>query len=660
MKERTRRLVAAIGVAAFAAGVAALAVTRGRGASVLATVLSGFGGFVGVLMSLAIYRDWLPDPGIDPPAVERAIEQPAPGDAFDRTLAQFDGEGPVFLPDRNAIHNRLRDLATGILTRRGYTYEEATRAIDAGEWPDDEAVSAFLRNPDTRFASSWGDRIRGLIGSGEGPTHFQRLVRRTVDALASRSTVVDVGDSETEIVLDAGGDDERPAGRPVERADVARTTRDVDVAIGGADSVPTGRLRAVVPVGIAFVGFGFALQEAAVVLAGAVALGFAVYASATSVPASALSVERSIDDDHPAPGDEVEVTTTVHNEGDQVVPDLRVIDGVPGGLSVTDGSPRYGTALRPGESASFSYSVRARRGVHEFDPAYVVRRDYAGASARTDLVPGEDEDASLTCVPELAALPIPVALYPQTGEYLGRIPAGGGEGVEFHSTREYRPGDSTARIDWKHLARSADDELTTVRYREERAATVVIAIDADAEAYLASGPDDPGAVERSVTAAGRLFGSLQDTGDRVGFAALGPRPSWIDPDAGLDHRTRVERALATDAAFPPTPPEEDSSYPRWAREFHRRFPAESQVILLSPLCDQRSRFLVRQLRGYGHPVTIISPDPTVDRTVGQRLARLERRLLIEALRETGVRVIDWGPEEELGIAIARGDARWSQ
>ncbi|MFB6296491.1 MAG: DUF58 domain-containing protein, partial [Halobacteriales archaeon] len=565
---------------------------------------------------------------------------------FIGTLAQFDGEGRVFLPDRNAIHDRLRDLAADLLVRRGHTREEAIDAIDAGEWPEDEAVSAFLRDPDVTFGRSWGDRARDLLDRGTGPTDFQELVRRTVDGLAARSEVLDLDGSESEVVLDPGG----------EEATVSRTTEsEATLGVG-----PTGRLRAVVPVAIALVGVGFALQQAAVVLGGAVALGFAAYARAGSAPPASLAVERSIEGGRATPGDAVEVTTTVHNEGDRVVPDLRVVDGVPGGLSVTEGSPRYGTALRPGESASFTYSVTARRGVHEFDPAYVVMRDYAGATARTGLVnAGEGADASLTCVPELSAMPIPVTLYPQSGEYLGRLPAGGGEGVEFHSTREYRPGDSTTRIDWKRLARSGNDELTTVRYREERAATVVLVIDAGADAYLARDPDEPGAVEHSVEAAGRLFGSLLDTGDRVGFAALGPRPTWIDPDAGLDHRTRIERVLATDDAFPPTPPEEDPTHPHWAREFHRRFPPESQVILLSPLAGGHRRFLVRQLRGFGHPVTVVSPDPTRDGTVGQRLARVERRLLIEALRETGVRVVDWDPDEDLGIAIGRAGERWS-
>jgi len=647
MREGGRRLAVAVGVAALAGGIAALLGTRGAGGSGTLALLSVAGGLVGAGMTVAVFREWLPEAGVDPPAVERALEQPAPGDDFDRTLAQFDGEGRVFLPDRNAIHDRLRDLAAGLLVRRGYTHEEAIDAIDAGEWPDDEAVSAFLRDPDVTFGRSWGDRARDLLDRGTDPTDFQELVRRTVDDLAARSEVLDLDGTASEVALDPGGE-----------GATATRTADVETSLGVGS---TGRLRAVVPVAVALVGVGFALQRATVVLGGAVALGFAAYARAGSAPAPSLSIERSIDGGRATPGDVVEVTTTVHNEGDRTVPDLRVVDGVPGGLSVAEGSPRYGTALRPGDSATVTYSVTARRGVHEFDPAFVVLRDYAGATARRVLVDArEGADASLTCVPELSAMPIPVALYPQTGEYLGRLPAGGGEGVEFHSTREYRPGDSTTRIDWKRLARSADDELTTVRYREERAATVVLVIDAGPDAYLARDADDPGAVEHAVEAAGRLFGSLLDTGDRVGFAALGPRPTWIDPDGGLDHRTRIERVLATDDAFPPTPPAEDSQQPGWAREFHRRFPAESQVVLLSPLTSGRRRFLIRRLRGLGHPVTVVSPDPTRDGTVGRRLARVERRLLIEALRETGVRVVDWDPDEELGIAIGRAGERWSE
>jgi uncharacterized repeat protein (TIGR01451 family) len=416
----------------------------------------------------------------------------------------------------------------------------------------------------------------------------------------------------------------------------------------------------VVPVGLGFVGFGFLLQQAALVFAGAVAFGMAVYARAFSPVAAAPTIERSVDATEPEPGDEVEITVTVRNDTDRTFADLTVVDGVPEGLAVADGSPRHATTLRPGESASFAYSVTARRGDHVFGPVYTIVRNFSGATADVRLrSPTEGSDGALTVVPSWDALPTTVELHDQAGEFLGRLPSGGGEGIEFHSTREYRPGDSMARIDWKHLARSPDDELTTVRFREERAATVALVIDTYPVAYRAGG-DDLGALEQSVTAASRLFDSLLDSGDRVGVAALGATPRWIAPDSGLDHRQRVTELLATDDAFPPTPAGTDEYHPRWVREFHRRFPAETQVILLSPLCDGRYQFLIRQLRGYGHPVTVVSPDPTVDGTVGQRLVGLERRLQIETLRESGVRVLDWDTDEPLAVALGRAGERWSR
>ncbi|MFB6296490.1 MAG: DUF58 domain-containing protein, partial [Halobacteriales archaeon] len=84
MNEGGRRLAAAVGVATLAGGIAALLGTRGAGDSGMMALLSVAGGLVGAGMTVAVFRDWLPDPGIDPPAVERALEQPAPGDDFDR------------------------------------------------------------------------------------------------------------------------------------------------------------------------------------------------------------------------------------------------------------------------------------------------------------------------------------------------------------------------------------------------------------------------------------------------------------------------------------------------------------------------------------------------------------------------------------------------
>jgi ribose 1,5-bisphosphokinase PhnN len=67
----------------------------------------------------------------------------------------------------------------------------------------------------------------------------------------------------------------------------------------------------------------------------------------------------------------------------------------------------------------------------------------------------------------------------------------------------------------------------------------------------------------------------------------------------------------------------------------------------------------RQFDAHGHLVTVISPDPTGDDTVGHTLARVERGNRISALRRAGVRVLDWG-EESLATELARAERRWNR
>lgn len=659
-----RRILVAVGVAALTGGITALwSAGSGGSLDILVVLLSVIGSLLGIIMLYFIARDQLSASNIDLPNVENSVRIPAPGDDFDHTLSQFDGGGQGYLPDRGRIHKRLRNLAKEVIMHRdGYSYEEAKKRIESGDWSDDPKVAAFLEDPDTTLSRSWEDRLQALVSRSRDSSDFQELVRRTVDTLAIHSQAGGSTEASSKSLIVGDQDVGRRAGkvRTTERSNTSESNTIGDASDTALTEVGTGHWRAFISIALAFVGFGLAVRQAAVVLAGAAALGLVVYARVSTPPAVPLVVDRSIDADEPAPGDAIEVTTTVRNDGDRTIPDLRIVDGVPPGLSVTEGSPRHSTALRPGESTSFSYEVTARRGTHEFDRVYTVLRDYAGATAHVHHVPVAGQaDKSLTCIPELSALPIQVPLYEQTREYLGRIPAGGGEGVEFHSTREYRPGDPSTRIDWKRLARSTTDELTTVRFNEERAATVALVVDSDPGAHVAPDPDNPGAVERSIEAAGRLVGSLLRTGDRVGIAALGPTPLWFDAGTGVDHRKRLENNLATDPAFAPTAPRNGEFGPHWVKEFHRRFPTETQVILLSPLCGHRYRFLIRQLRAFGHPVTVISPDPTVDKTVGQRLVRTERRIRIEALRASGVRVVNWDLDEDAALALGRAAERWS-
>jgi uncharacterized protein (DUF58 family) len=378
------------------------------------------------------------------------------------------------------------------------------------------------------------------------------------------------------------------------------------------------------------------------------------YVRIAAVPEVSLTVERTLSDSTPDPDEDVAVTLSVTNEGSRTLFDLRIVDGVPPALAVSDGPARLGTALRPGATATTTYSVSAIRGEHTWDETVVVARDPSGAIERRETVHTE---TTMRCEPELAAT-ADLPLRGLTSQYAGRVETDvPGSGLEFASIREYRHGDPIRRIDWNRRARTG--ELATVQFREERAAAVVLVVDTRSEAHVAPETGAETAVERCVDAASVAFSALLDSGDRVGLASFGPNECWLEPSTGADHRARARRLFATHPAFAPTPPTA-AFFPSVAvKRLRRRLTSDAQVIFCSPLTDDYAVSVARRLEAYGHAVTVVSPDPTATHTLGARLARLERDLRLRDLRRTGLRVVDWRAEP-LAVALERAESGWSQ
>jgi uncharacterized repeat protein (TIGR01451 family) len=420
------------------------------------------------------------------------------------------------------------------------------------------------------------------------------------------------------------------------------------------DTRETHHWRGVAAVALVAGGVGVVTATPPLLLAAAVGVGYLAFARAFAAPRVSLSIERTLSDADPDPGDEVDVTVTVRNTGSTLLADLRIVDGVPEALEVVDGAPRIGTALRPGATATFRYTVVARRGEYEFDDLLVVARDVSGSRER------ELElrvDTAITCTPSLEAT-TEVPLRGLTSRYTGRVDTDtGGAGIEFFATREYRAGDALSRVDWNRLAR--DGELSTLEFREERLATVVLLLDLRPAAYVQAGSDGLHAVDKAVDAAGQLFTALLGTGDRVGIAALSPEDVWLPPGTGNDHRARARDLLATHPALSPDPPERYFSTQLRIRKLRKRLPSDAQIILLSPLADDDIAEHARLFHAHGHLVTAVSPNPTTTDTTGHLTAAAERANRISRLRESGVRVIDWGDEESLAEAVASTTARWS-
>lgn len=529
---------------------------------------------------------------------------------------------------REAARDRLREAAFTILYRadtEGTEIESTPESVlSSGSWTDDPRAAAF-------FDANRADRD-GLL------SRFQEWVRATPTPQRRAAAVVD----ELGTIADVTWGTEDPGSIP----------QDGDQAferLSGSETLtrPTGRYLGMEAVPLAAVGAGIFGSSPALLLLGAVTALLLGVARAAPDPPTNLAVEHRLEQDRARPGETVRVTLAVTNEADRRIFDLRLVDRVPSGLRVTTGRPTIGTTLAPGETVTATYAVETAFGEHDFCDCPVILRDFAGA---TEVLSVLEDQATLTCLPTLSE---PSTLSPpETTPYAGQVDTKtGGVGIEFFGTRAYRHGDAISRVDWKRFARTG--ELTTIEYREERAASVVVLIDARASAYVGPTRRSQHAVARSVEGAATLVGGLLDDGDRVGLAGLSTQSCWVPPGAGSQHRAFLRTALGTHPAFDPTPPPSDIDAAAAVAHLRTRLQAGTTVVFLTPLLDDWPHSVVQRLRADGLGVAVVSPDPTSGATVGTRLARIERAFRLSALRSRSVSVVDWGHEEPLELSLAR-------
>ena len=612
-----RRLSLGAGVCLVLAGFGTAAGGTGG-----VTVERGFVVFVGLLAAgLAIYAGWqrYVTPQRSPVLPDRRARDVAPPEPA------TDGAGTASTLTRDyRVADDLRALLRQALVRTRERDESgAEAAISAGDWTDDPTAAALFADTVDR-PRQYRDRI-GARATGRA--RYRHRVERAA--------------AELRAVLGIDAVDETPGER---------------TAVPANGTVETGRWVGFYTIPLGLVGVGIVGTRPGLVLAGAVAVVALAVRAGSTTPDPSVTVDRAVSETAPTHGDEVTVTLTVRNDGDRTLTDCRISDGVPDTLAVTDGSPQLATALRPDATATVEYTVRATRGDHEFTAPTVVAADTVGATATVT-------DAAVTGVTALSvslpAIEADAPVQSQTTRHRGRIDADqGGDGIAFYATREYRPGDPLSRIDWNRYAGTR--ELSTLEFREEQAATVVVLVDARPEAYGApASPELDATVDRSVIAARSVIESRLGAEDRVGLAALSPDRLFIGPSGGPTHENRLLTTLASDPVFRPAPPE-DEFYPgptlRWLR---RELPPSAQVVCCSPLIDDDIRHTLRYLAAYGHAVTVVSPDPGVAPTADGTVAAAERLFRISKLRRDGIPVVDWHHDEPLAAAFER-TREWSR
>ena len=391
---------------------------------------------------------------------------------------------------------------------------------------------------------------------------------------------------------------------------------------------------------------GLYLEAPLVFLSSLLGVAYAGYPLLVDAPAVDLELSRTVTDETPDHGDPVTVTVTVTNAGSRTLPDLRIIDGVPSLLTVIDGTPRHTATLRPGASTTFQYTVAAKHGSHRFTPATVIAHDVSGNTrVETEVASGEQTTVreELECTVDLRAF----RLRREARRYPGQTPAdASGAGLEFQQTRAYQHGDPMNRIDWKRYARTGD--LTTVEFREEHRTAVVLCLDARQDAIRAAAATDPHAVAYCVAAAQKILSTLEQHREKVGVAIFGTEFEWRAPRASRQQYAEIEQLLRAHEYDHPAPVDDTTtSSAANVQQLLAHTRGNVEVVVFSPLVDGFGGTAAQQLVAHGHAVTVVSPDVTTDRTVGGEFVRIERANRVRILRNRGVPVADWSPEDPL-------------
>lgn len=387
-----------------------------------------------------------------------------------------------------------------------------------------------------------------------------------------------------------------------------------------------------------------------VALAG-IPLGFLIFAAISSVPQPRITVERKINPTNPTPSDNVTVELTVQNEGTTNLPDVRLVDGKPETLSVVDGTPSLSTALVPGEEETTAYTVSTGQGIHSFDPPQVRVRGLAANTYR-DVTPTIEGDTEVIAQVFFDELPTTR----ETATLVGAVTSDtGGSGIEFHTVREYRPGDPVNRIEWRRFAR--DDELATVNFREYGGLAVCVIADCRPAGNISLGPGHSSGSELCQYAADRIIQSLAKEDHRTGLGVLGDSSfPWVSPDTtNVSVRARSALQAATDSTSwdgPELHLESGTDELKLVKHITKRLQSRTQLVFISPLGDDIPVSFVRQMVGRDYRVSVLSPNPVTSETAGARLVQAERATRIQQLREAGVTVIDWQHGKSLSETLA--------
>jgi len=351
-----------------------------------------------------------------------------------------------------------------------------------------------------------------------------------------------------------------------------------------------------------------------------------------------VEIKRILPHDRILEGETVEVRLTV--KSNERIPSLKLVDGTPEELEVVEGKNEFLLSLKKDEVRELSYKIRVRRGVHEFNWIYLSYQDPFGFFKRDKVVELYDELIGVPLIEDV------ITPYSTKGTKItvGPLPSPRiGEGVEFHAIREYQPGDPFKIINWKATAKMG--KIMSNEYESERKVDVVIIVDAG---YLGGR-----VIDYSVRAAASLMLDCLKNGTSFGLLLSESVPLWARVDYGKRHFFRCVDILST------ARPDKNNLIAYQVEHLIRtRFPANAQIIYISPLVSEESRKALEMIYHYGYKIIVISPDPysaieprSKEEELAVKMLDLKRKAYLRKLSAYAL-IIDWDTRKPLRSAIA--------
>jgi uncharacterized protein (DUF58 family) len=400
---------------------------------------------------------------------------------------------------------------------------------------------------------------------------------------------------------------------------------------------------------------GIALGNSVLVYASVPIVLYLILSTLTERPHTDLEVERVVPMIQVHEGDKATAVLKVRNVG-RTLSFVELLDALPQGIEVTQGGNHVFAELKRGETREFAYGFSPSLfGTYTIGPIMVRSLDRFNVRAEETTLELYDD---VRVYPEVRYISGFKLHHRNPRNWPGEdITRKAGAGTEFYGIREYLPGESVRRVNWK--ASSRTDKIMVNQYLNEAGGEVVIVLDASLSSDVGRPPEST--FVYSVRAAGTISYRLLRDRHRVGLLGMGDRLVRVPPGFG---RRQFDRILAGLISVRLGEDWRLGMVSQYASLF---FSKTTQVVLVTSLLNPESYSTIVDIGIKGHDVVVISPSPLEVDTpkdgdvnalkVAIKLARLERERRLSSLLGHA-KVVDWNPRLPLGDALLELKEPW--